>query len=173
MTCPIHHHVRQPIKKPEPWESTNLSFGEDRQENIRGMVSGAPRPNEQQRVHGVKGRRLDEHRDDSLVQSTDSSWGTHGSANVPAVQDESNDDHEGEEDVERNRKRKVWKAEVHGDAAPDAAVWLRGLVDERDAHRCISEVSTMSPPVCEELRHAPTEPRYIRQGKAMIQKFME
>ena len=82
------------------------------------MVSGSPQYNEQQRVHSVKGRRLNEHRDDALVQSTGSSWSPHDNANVPAVQEESDDDHEGEEDVERNRNRKVWNTEIDGDSIP-------------------------------------------------------
>ena len=174
MTCRIHSHVRQPVRRLELWESTNLSLSKDRQEDVRGVVSGAPRPDEQQRVHGIKGRRFDEHRDDCPVQSTDSSWSSHGTANIPAVEDEPNDDHEGEEDVERNRNRKVWKAEVDSDGIPNTAIWLRGLVDERDAHCCINNVSPVSP-VCEKgkPRHAPTEPRYMRQGKAIIQRFME
>jgi len=51
------------------------------------------------------------------------------------MQDEPGDDHEGEEDVECHRNRKVWKAKVDGDRIPDTAVRLRGLVDEHDTHR--------------------------------------
>lgn len=62
---------------------------------------GAPQSDEQNRVHGEKGTRLDEYRDDGLVQPTASS--PHSSANAPGVEDEPSDDHEGEEGVERKR----------------------------------------------------------------------
>ena len=54
---------------------------------------------DQQRAHRKKGRRLDEHGGDRLVQSTDPSWGRGSGADVPAAQDEPDDDHEGEEDI--------------------------------------------------------------------------
>ena len=85
---------------PGSWECTNLNLGEDRQEGIPNGGLRAPRSNNQHRAHGVKGTRLDEHGDDRLTQSADPS-STHASANVPGVQDEADDDHEGEEDVER------------------------------------------------------------------------
>ena len=134
MTCPIHHHIRQPIRRVRSWEGTNLSFGKDRYENVRSTVPGARWSKNQQRAHGVQGRRLDEHGDDDPVQSIGSTV-PHGSPNVPGVQNEPDDDHEGEEDVERQRNRKVWKAE------PDTAGQIRGLVDEHDTHRYIEDVS--------------------------------
>ena len=47
----------------------------------------------------MKGARFNKHGDDAPGQSTDSDY-SHYSANVPGVQDEPDDDHEGEEDVE-------------------------------------------------------------------------
>ena len=44
------------------------------------------------------------------------------------MQDEPDDDHEGEEDVERKRDREVWETE------PNAGGQFRGLVDEHDTH---------------------------------------
>ena len=80
-------------------ESTNLNLSEDRHEDIHSGVPRAPRSNNQQRAHGVKGTRLDEHSDDGFAQSADSGY-PQSSASVPGVQDESDGDHEGEEDVE-------------------------------------------------------------------------
>ena len=54
--------------------------------------------------------------------------------NVPAVQDKSGDNHEGEENVEGNRNGKVWETEVDSDTAPDTDVRFRGLVDGQDTH---------------------------------------
>ena len=69
------------------------------------MFSSEPRYNNQQRAESIKSRRLDEHGNDGLVQSTDSIWTPHVSSNDPDVQDELDDDHEGEEYVEENRDR--------------------------------------------------------------------
>ena len=126
------------------WEEkcTNLSLSEDGQKEIRSVISSTPRSNKQQRINGVKRRRLDEHGDDGLVQSSGSRWSPHSSANVPAVQDEARNDHEREEDVERNRNRKVWKTKVDGDRVPDAAVRLRSLVDGHDTHRYVDNVNS-------------------------------
>ena len=60
---------------------------------------GRPGPDNQQRAHSVNGTRLDEHGNDDLTQSTDSSE-PQGSANFLCMQDEPDDDHESEEDVE-------------------------------------------------------------------------
>ena len=123
ITCPAHSHVRQPVRGLGRRECANLSLSKDRQEDIRGVISGGPRSNEQQRVHGIKGRRFDEHRDDGPVQSTNFRL-SHGTANIPAMQDKPRDNHEGEEDVERNRDRKVWKTKVDDGTVPDTATWL-------------------------------------------------
>ena len=80
-------------------ESTNLSLRKDTQEETGSDgVVGVPRPDNQQRGHCVKGTRLDEHGDDGLGHSTHSAY-SHGSASVPGVSDEPDDDHEGEEGV--------------------------------------------------------------------------
>ena len=57
------------------------------------------------------------------------------------MQDEPRDNHEGEEDVERNRDRKVWKTEVDDGTVPDTAIRLRCLADERDTHPYIDGVN--------------------------------
>ena len=80
-------------------ESTNLSHRESGPENLLGVVVGGPQSNEQKCVRGEKGTRLDKHGDDGFVQSTGSTLPHYG-ANVPGVQDEPDDDHEGEKDVE-------------------------------------------------------------------------
>ena len=134
MTCSIRRHISQPVKSSRLWKSTNLSLGKDRYENVRGAVPSARRSKNQQRAHSVQGRRLDEHGNDDLVQSANSTF-PRGSANVSGVEDEPDDDHEGEEDVERQCDRKVRKSE------PDAAGQFRGLVDKHDTHRYIEDVS--------------------------------
>jgi hypothetical protein len=173
ITCVIHRHIRRPVQRSQLCEGTNLSLSEDRQEYIRSVAFGTPRSNKQQRIHGVKRRRFDEHSDNGLVQSTDSGWSTHSSADVPAVQDEPSDDHDREEDVEGNRDREVRKTEVDGDAVPDAAIRLRRLVYEHDTHRYIHDISREHCSRVRELEYAHTEPRYMRKGKATTQRFME
>jgi len=88
------------------WESTNLNLTENRVGQILGLAFGSVRSNSEQRGHSEKSTRLDEHGGDGLVQSTDSGPGPRSSANVPAVQDEPDNNNEGEDDVERNRDRK-------------------------------------------------------------------
>ena len=100
MACPIRRHIRQTARKSQLREGTNLSFSEDGKESLHHVISGSPRPNNQQRTHGVKGARFNEYGDNGLAQSADSSLPRDG-ANVPGVQDEPDDDHQGEEDVER------------------------------------------------------------------------
>ena len=81
----------------------NLSFGEYEGEDINnGVFPGRPGSNNQQRAHSVDGTRFDEHGDDDLAQSTNSSY-PQGSASVLCMQDEPDNDHEGEEDVECDR----------------------------------------------------------------------
>ena len=83
------------------WEGTNLSLREDGQEISHNIVVGTttPRPNNQRQAHSKKGTRLNEYDHNGLGRSTNSTY-PHSSANAPCVQDESDDDHEGEEDVE-------------------------------------------------------------------------
>ena len=52
---------------------------------------------DQQQAHGVNRRGFNERRDGGRAHSTDSS-----NTNVPAVQDEPDDDREGEEGVEQS-----------------------------------------------------------------------
>ena len=102
MTYQIRHEVRQPVQRSSSEESTDLGLSEDWQKDIRSVVFGTPWSNKKQRIHSVKRRGLNKHGDDSLVQPSESTWRTHGSANFPVVQDEPGDDQEGEENVERN-----------------------------------------------------------------------
>ena len=74
------------------------------------MVLGDPWNEEQQPVRSVERGGLDDERDDGPVPSTDSSW-TRGSANVAAVREEPDGDRDGEDDVDRSRKREVGKIE--------------------------------------------------------------
>ena len=96
MTCSILRHIGQS----RLWESTNLGLRKDDHEDTRNGILDAQRSNNQHRAHSVKGTRLDEHGDDSLAQSIDSSH-PHGIASVSGVQDKPDDYHKGEEDVER------------------------------------------------------------------------
>ena len=78
----------------------NLSLSEDRYKRIHDWVIDRLQYDDQQRAHRKEGRRLDKHGGDGLVQSTDSSWGSRGSADIPAMQGEPDNNHGGEEDVE-------------------------------------------------------------------------
>ena len=99
MTCPIRRHISQPVRRSKIRESTNLSLGEDGEEDVHNIILDGQRYNNQQRSHGVEGTRLNEHGGDGLAHSTDSAY-PHGIANAPGVDDQSDNDHEGEEDVE-------------------------------------------------------------------------
>lgn len=100
MTCTASRRVSQPGRRSGSQRSANLSLGEDGQEDVCSVVSGAPRHNEQQRAHSGKRTRFNEHCDDIFVQSTDPSWRPYGSVKVPTMNDKSDNDHKGEEDVE-------------------------------------------------------------------------
>ena len=71
-----------------------MGLSEDGQEDVGSAASGDRRFENQQRAHGVKGGRLNEHSTDGLVQPAGSSC-PNGSANVPSVLGESVDDREG------------------------------------------------------------------------------
>ena len=100
MTCPIRRHISQDVRGLGLRESANLNLNEDGCEDNPYEVSGAQRPNEQQRAHRVEGTRLDERGDNGLAQSTNSSY-PQCSPGVSGVQNEPDDDREGKEDVER------------------------------------------------------------------------
>ena len=87
------------MRRSRLWESTNLSLREDGEETFGDVVVGTPRPKNQQQAHSEKGTRLNEHGDDGFGRFTDPTY-PHGRTNAPGVQDESDDDHEGEDDVE-------------------------------------------------------------------------
>jgi len=94
------------------WENANLSLCKDWKEDLPGVYSGVINirivvvcgPDQcydnHQRTHCEKGTRFDEHGGDRLVQSTNSNWRPGGSTEVPAMQDETDDDHQGEDDIE-------------------------------------------------------------------------
>ena len=48
------------------------------------------------------------------------------------------DDHEGEEDIERHGNREVWNPDLFSEGTQ---AWSRGLVDEHDTQRCDSGIS--------------------------------
>jgi len=112
ITCPIRRHIRELILRLRSWEGTNLSLRKNREEDIHrvgcgkvnifvcGVFVHGQRSNDDQRAHGEKGTRLNEHGGYRLVQSTDYNCRPYGSANPPAMQDESDHDHQGEENVE-------------------------------------------------------------------------
>ena len=55
------------------------------------------------------------------------------------MQDEPDGDHQGEEDIEWNGNRKVWRGGMGNERSPDSVSYSRGLVDERDdAQRCVN-----------------------------------
>ena len=120
--------------------TTDLSLSKDSKEGTLGVVPNSPRYNDEQRAHCIKGRGPDKHCGDGHAQSTDPSY-PHSSANVPGVQDKTSDDHEGEEDVERDRDRKVWKTEINGGSFPDTVFRPRRLVGVCDADRYVNNIS--------------------------------
>ena len=167
MTCPIHCEIGQLVRRSGSGGSTNLSLSEDGEEQIHEHAFGNQWTDDQQRAHSEKGRGLDEHRGDGLVQPTEPSWRLRCGTNVPAAQDKSDDDHEGEEDVERQCDQMVCK--VVPDIVDQHVPWP----DRQDASRYIVEISLECHRVQGELRYVPTEPRNMMQGKAITQKFME
>ena len=87
------------------------------------------------------------------------------------MQDESDDDHEGEENIEGKRNRVVRKTGPRREVGRSN---FRALVFESDTHCYDFYVrACVQPPVCGELKRLPNEPMYMRQGKAMTQKFLE
>ena len=67
--------------------------------NDHGAVLSTTQYRSQKRDDDINCTRLDEHSDNGPAQSAHSS-SPHGSLNVPGVQDEPDDNHQGEEDVE-------------------------------------------------------------------------
>ena len=106
MTYQTHHPINQPARTSQSRESTNLSLREDGQEYIRSAASSNEQSNHQQRARGMRDTGFNKHGDDSPAQPASSSP-PQCSANVPDAQNESDDNHEGEEDVERKRNRIV------------------------------------------------------------------
>ena len=94
-------------------ESTNPNLTNGGHEETPNRVSGTQWYNDQQRVHSEEGTRFNEHHDDGFTQPADPG-NPQGGASVPAKQDEPDNDHVGEEDVERERNRIVWKSGPDG-----------------------------------------------------------
>ena len=130
------------------------------QKDILDSTPRNPQHNEWHKSDSVKGTGLDEHGDNGLVQSTSSRRRPDGISNVPAVQDESNDDHEGEDDIESSGNRKVWGAELsYGGIFKCDTVWSRALIDERDTHHCVNVIGQRCRGLI--LENIPNEVRYI------------
>jgi len=90
------------------------------------------------------------------------------------MQDQSGNDHQGKEDVERNRDRNMWKTQVNGDSDPGTAPYMGMRGSYHNTCRYIIDVSPERHQlVCGEFKHVPTVARYIRQGNATTQRFME
>lgn len=91
---------------PEDWgkskklkNCTNLNLREDLKGDILDNTPASPRPNKQHKTKSVKDTRLNEHRDDRIVQSANSVQSPNGVSNILSVQGQSSDDHECEKDV--------------------------------------------------------------------------
>ena len=169
MTCQIRRHVRQPVRRSWSLGITDLSLSKDLVRcilNCRIRLIDDPvsrddlqRSNNQHRVHSIECKRLDEHGDGGIVYSVDPIWIPHGGANVPGMQAEPEDDHGGEEAVERKRNRNIGKAKAVGNRGPGWGL-SRGLEYEyQDTHRCIDDVSSECHRRCVGFIYAPKEPR--------------
>ena len=82
-------------------DETNLCTGKDWEENKRNATRDSPRYNVRYKRDGVEGRRLDKYGHNDLVQSASFGLSSDSTSDVSAMQGESYDDHEREEDVER------------------------------------------------------------------------
>ena len=99
MACQIRRHISQPVRSSGTRENTNLSLGEDGEEESHNVIFDGQWYNDQQPAHGIEGTRLDEHGGDGIAHSTDSTY-PHCIANGPGVHDQPDDDHQSEENVE-------------------------------------------------------------------------
>ena len=106
----VQHYIRRSVRRSCSRVSTDLSLNED--ESIHSTVSSDRRYDDRQRAQREKRTGLDERGDCGLAQPPDSTSSSQGSMDGPAVSDESDDDHDGEKDVDRNRNRKVWYTEA-------------------------------------------------------------
>lgn len=88
------------IDRTQKRSGTNLNLDKDREEDACGVISGTPRSEIQHISGSVKGTRFDKDGVDKYVQSIGSVSVTHGVSDVPAMQNETYNDHEGEEDIE-------------------------------------------------------------------------
>ena len=145
ITCSPPYETKIPQDRRAPGtrkNSTNLSLAKDRGKYIGNITLGTPRSDKYQSTNGIKGRRLNKHGDDGIIQSARSGSSSNGNLKVLPVQEESYDDHEREEDVDCKGDRKVWIIEVEGNVVPVAAPWFRSLeVNEHDTHCWIRDVS--------------------------------
>ena len=84
------------------------------------------------------------------------------------MQDESNDDHEGEDDIESGGNRKVWGAKLgYGGVFKCDTVRSRAPIDERDTHHCVNVIGQRCRGLI--LENIPNEVRYMRHGKVIAQ----
>ena len=116
-------------------QNTHLDLSQDRQEDIRRVVTGSVWADKKERGDGVESGGFDEHCYDGPVQRASSGRGAHGTSNVAAVGDEASGDHDGEDDVEADGDSEVGKTKVHGHSVPQIRARLRGKVESDDAHR--------------------------------------
>ena len=91
--------ISQPVRTLQSRESTHLSLKEDGHEYLRRTASSNEQSNHQQRAHGIDDAGFNKHGDDCPAQPASSSP-PQRSTSVPGIQNESDDNHEGEEDVE-------------------------------------------------------------------------
>lgn len=81
--------------------NTNLNLGEDlRGDNLNRGIFASPWSNNQHKTSGVNSARFNEHY--YVIQST-LVLSPHGAPNILAMQNQSHDKHECEQDVERER----------------------------------------------------------------------
>ena len=114
MTCSvIHDQPTVPLDHNE-CGNTNLSLGEDGQEDTRNVAADTPRNDEQQRVYSVEDTRIEEHSDEGPVVTTPCRLSSHRDSDVFGVLKESRKEHDNEEDGEARGDRKVGETNFGG-----------------------------------------------------------
>ena len=68
----------------KPNNATNLSLGEDWEEEILNGIVGGPSADPDQKSDSIESARLAKDGDDGLVQSADSEWSIHSLSNFSA-----------------------------------------------------------------------------------------
>ena len=100
--------------------STHLDLRSCNEDDIPSGTTGGPQPHEQHEGNRVNGTGLDKRGDDDPVQPANSDWRIHGVPHAPVEQEETCDDHECEDNVEREGNRKVWNLVIE-ERAPVAS----------------------------------------------------